>query len=88
MARVEVHGGTVADGRITSLEVGLQGLPARTLDRDTAVAWMRDGHSLIPRIGGADAAALQLVEVVDGDEVSHFIRTDNQAQAEDSLPFG
>lgn len=88
MARVEVHAGSVADGRITSLDIRMHGLPPRTLDRDTAVAWMRDGHSLIPQVGGVDIAALQLVEVVDGDDVSHFIRTDNQATAEDSLPFG
>ena len=88
MARVEVHAGSVTDGRITSLDVRMSGLPGRTIDRDTAVAWMRDGHSFLPVVGGTAGTALQLVEIADGENVSHFIRTDNQATAEDSLPFG
>lgn len=84
MGDILVTGGTTADGRITALNVELHGLPARTLTRDTALAWMRDGHSFIPRIGGVRGTALQLVEV--GDEL--VIRHDNAPVAQDSLPDG
>jgi hypothetical protein len=78
MGCVAVLGGTVSDGRIASLQVKMAHLPARTIDRATAVAWMRDGHSFLPKNG----RALQLVEV--GEE--GFIRDDHDAIAEDSLP--
>lgn len=84
MGDILVTGGSTADGRITTLNVELHGLPARTLTRDTALAWMRDGHSLIPRVGGKRGTALQLVEV--GDEL--VIRHDNAPVAQDSLPEG
>ncbi|MCB9677004.1 MAG: hypothetical protein H6737_17945 [Alphaproteobacteria bacterium] len=82
MADVLVTGGTVSDGRIASLDVKLHGLGARTLDRDTALAWMRDGHSLVPVRKGARLPNLQLVEV--GDD--HFIRADTAKESSDSLP--
>ncbi|MEZ4319449.1 MAG: hypothetical protein R3F61_18180 [Myxococcota bacterium] len=82
MGDVLVTGGRVADGRIAELEVQLHGLPGRTIDRDTALAWLRDGHSLVPRVKGARLPALQLVEV--GDE--HFIRNDNAPESSDALP--
>jgi hypothetical protein len=88
MARVHVTGGTISGGRIQQLTVRLAGLPARTLDRDAAIAWMRDGHSFIPLIDGREAAALFLVEVPDGDDVARFIRVDPAAEAADALPFG
>lgn len=80
MGRVEVLGGTISDGRIGSLEVKLVHLPVRTIDRATALAWMRDGHSFLPKSG----RALQLVEVGDEDEL--FIRDDHEKVAADSLP--
>lgn len=82
MGDVLVKRGSVSGGRIGSLVVGLAGLPERTIDRDTAVAWMKDGHSLVPVIGGRRAPALQLVAVGDG----HAIRTDNAPVDEDALP--
>ena len=57
-------------------------MPDRTIDRDLAIAWMRDGHSLIPILAGQRGPALQLVEVGDG----FVIRTDNQPVDEDRLP--
>jgi hypothetical protein len=80
MGFVAVLSGSVSGGTIASLQVKMHNLPARTIDRATALAWMRDGHSFVP----ASGRALQLVEV--GDEGALFIRDDHQAVAEDSLP--
>ena len=87
MARVEVTAGTLAEGKIKSLDVQLSGLPNRTIDRDQALSWMKDGHSFIPVVQGRPLPALQLVEVIAGDEVSHFIRADTAKESADSLPF-
>jgi hypothetical protein len=84
MGDVLVKKATLADGRIAKMQVGLYGLPDRTIDRDTALAWMKDGHSFIPVVGGQRQAALQLVEVGDEDEV--FVRQDNAKTAQDALP--
>jgi hypothetical protein len=84
MARVEVHGATVQGGRIDALRVKLKGLPARTIDRPTAIAWMKDGHSLIAIARGQSATALQLVAVGDDDEP--FIRHDNELTPCDAVP--
>lgn len=83
MGDVVVKGGRIRGGRIETLRVHLHNLPERTIDRDTALAWMRDGHSLIPVLGGRRGPALQLVEV--GDD-ARYIRTDNAATPEDALP--
>ena len=82
MGDVLVKAGTVADGRITSLVVGLARLPDRTIDRDTAIRWMKDGHSFVPVRGAARLPALQLVEAGEG----HFIRDDHEAVDQDTLP--
>ena len=84
MADVLVKRGVVKDGRIASLDVGLYGLPDRSIDRDTAISWMRDGHSMIPTRAGKRLTALQLVEV--GEACELFIRHDNSKVAEDSVP--
>lgn len=78
MGAVHVKGATVAGSRIERLHVGLDRLPDRTIDRATAIRWMKDGHSLLLPGG----PALQLVEVGDG----HVIRTDNAPVDEDRLP--
>lgn len=85
MARVEVINSSVKDGTIESVEVNLAGLGKRTLDRDAVLAWMRDGHSFIPVVDGADQQALVLVEIVNGDEVAHYVRSDAQKQAADQI---
>ena len=82
MGDVLVTGGKVAEGKIEKLHVKLHGLPDRELDRATALAWMKDGHSFIPFVKGQRLTALQLVEV--GDD--HFIRHDNATESTDSLP--
>ena len=86
MARVLVHAGTVEDGRVVTLSVQLGHLPRRIIDRDTALHWMRDMHSLVPVSGDDELPALQLVELVHDEEVEHFIRHDTEAINEDSLP--
>ena len=85
MARVEVHGSKFQDGLITSMDVKMHGLPPRTLDRDTVLSWMKDGHSFIPVDGGEDQSALVLVEIVDGDDIKHFVRTDAKKEAADQV---
>jgi len=87
MARIEVTGGALSDGRIEKLMIQLSGLPDRTLTREQAVAWMRDGHSFIPVRDGRELPALQLVEIANGDDVARFIRADTVAEPHDSLPF-
>jgi hypothetical protein len=82
MGDVLVKRATMAGDKVEKLAIDLHGLPSRVIDRDTAVAWMRDGHSLIPVVGGERLAALQLVEVGD----AHAIRTDNAAEDADTLP--
>ena len=62
MGHVRVHGADVSDGRIAQLRVKMHKLPARTIDRDTAIAWMKDGHSLVPVVDGSPISALQLVD--------------------------
>lgn len=86
MARVLVHAADLSDGRITRMQVQLGALPRRTIDRDTAISWMADHHSFIPVVGGAQGMALQLVEIPEGDEVSHVIRHDNDKVDADALP--
>jgi hypothetical protein len=83
MGDVLVKRATLSGGQIDKLAVRIEGLPERVIDRDTALAWMRDGHSLIPWVGGARGIALQLVEV---DDEKRAIRIDNDKVAEDHLP--
>lgn len=82
MADVLVTGGSVADGKVTQLKVEMHGLPDRTLDRDQAIALMKDGHSFVPRIGGRRGPALLLLEV--GEE--HYIRAVGTPEPADVLP--
>ncbi len=82
MADVLVQGATISGGRVQKLRVRMHRIEPRTIDRDTAVQWLRDGHSLVPVIAGRRGTRIQLVEV--GDDVA--IRMDNQAVAEDALP--
>ena len=86
MGLVRVHGADLDGGRIRALRVKIHGLPPRTIDRDTAIHWMREGHSLVPVVGGVDGTALQLVEVAEGDDVARFVRADNAPTAADALP--
>ena len=87
MADVEVHAASPAHGRIQTLEVTFKNAAPRTIDRDTAVRWLQDGHSLITYAGHGSHAtrgrSVVLVEV--GEEA--FLRTDTATEAEDHLTF-
>jgi hypothetical protein len=87
MADVEVLAADVADGRVRSMRVRFKNAPERTIDRDTALKWLSDGHSLITYAGHGHHAvrghALQKIEI--GDDA--FIRTDTAPKAEDHLEF-
>lgn len=80
-AQITVHGADIKDGRIAALRVRIHNIPPRTIDRDTAVSWMKDGHQLIPVKGGIRAPSLLLLEV--DDEL--VIRDDSHKQAEDKI---
>lgn len=82
MGDVLVTAATFDGTRVKSLAVRLHGLADRTIDRETALAWMNDGHSLIPWISGERGSALQRVETQGGT----VIRVDNQPVDEDLLP--
>lgn len=84
MGRVWVHGAKMDGDRIGALEVRLGSLPPRTIDRDTALAWAHDGHSLVPVAAGQSGRALQLVAVDD----AWFLRDDHEPVAADGLPSG
>ncbi len=87
MGRVLVHRADVDNGRIQRLAVQLAGLPERVIDRDTAVAWMRDGHSFVPMQAGSPAPALVLVELAGDDYPPEVvIRADSDGADTDSLP--
>lgn len=81
MGDVLVRAATMSGDQIGTLVVRLHGLPERTIDRETALAWMRDGHSLIP-FDGRRHPALLLVEV---DDV-HYVRADSTPSPSDTLP--
>ena len=82
MAEVYVKGATVAGDRVERLLIGLDRLPDRTIDRDTAIRWMKDGHSFVPMIDGRRAPALMLVEA----DEALAIRTDTAPVDADLLP--
>lgn len=81
MARIAVHGADLADGKITGLRVRMHNLPPRTIDRATALNWMKDGHSLVPMRGGAGGPILLLVEV----DEHLVIRDDTTKNASDNI---
>lgn len=83
MAEVLVKKGTLDGSTLKSLTIEMHKLPTRTIDRDTVLAWMKDGHSLIPvTSSGNRLFPLQLVEV----DEQLFIRHDNAREASDTLP--
>ncbi|MCO4746476.1 MAG: hypothetical protein KC912_16885 [Proteobacteria bacterium] len=81
MARIAVHGADLNDGKIAALRVRMHNLPPRTIDRDTAVAWMKDGHTLLPTTNGSTAPALLLLEV--GEDL--VIRDDSTKEESDKI---
>ncbi len=87
MADVEVYAAEPAHGRIQTLRVRFKNSSERTIDRDTAVSWLKDGHALQTYAGpahhGTRGAAIQLVEV----DEKLYLRTDTLPTAEDDLHF-
>jgi hypothetical protein len=83
MGLVCVHGVDLADGRVTAMRVRMPHLPPRTIDRDTAVHWMKDGHSFVPVIKGSRKPALVLVDL---DDAGLFIRADAAREPADAAP--
>jgi hypothetical protein len=87
MADVEVLAADVSHGRLVSMRVRFKNAPERTIDRETALRWLSDGHSLITYAGhghhGVRGYAVQKIEL--GDDA--WIRTDTAQKAEDHLEF-
>ena len=81
MARIEVCSVSMSDDKIETMEVKLVRLGDRVIDRDTAVRWMKDGHSFIPQKDGDDGPALRLVEV----EGEYYIRRNLDEIASDDV---
>lgn len=85
MARVQVYGADVQGDRIAALRVKFHNLPARTIDRDTAIDWLMGQHSFVPVLGdGTNGPALLLVEMGE-DEPEFFVRNDSEKTSADAL---
>jgi hypothetical protein len=87
MADVEVIAAELSENRVKSLKVRFKNAPERTIDRDTALAWLAAGHSLNTYAGPSyhpvKGESVERVEV-DGED---FLRTDTQKVARDELHF-
>lgn len=87
MADIDILHAHLTAGRIQTLEVRFKNTEARTVNRETALSWARDGHSLIPIAGHGHHVsrghALSALEV--GGEV--FLRTDTRAETSDCVDF-
>lgn len=87
MADIEVLKADIQGGKLSSLELRFKGTEARRIDRDTALAWLRDGHSFVPVAGHGyhvtRGAGIERVEV-DGAE---YLRTDTKLVAADEIHF-
>jgi len=85
MADIDVLSSEVRGDRLHALEVCFQNASPRKIDRDTAIHWLREGHSLVPVSGHGHhvhrGRALHLVEV-DG---APYVRTDTRPIAADSI---
>jgi len=77
MADILIHSASMTDGKAVELDVELHGLGKRTIDRATAIAWMRDGHSLIPLHQDSRAPALRLGGQ-DDDPCLHAVGADGE----------
>ncbi len=85
MADVEVWSVTMTGGAVASLNVRFKGTAERVIDRDTALAWLAGGHSLIVHSGPAYHAHRGVsVERIEVAEV-HYLRTDGKSVAADHV---
>jgi hypothetical protein len=87
MADVEVHAASPAHGRVQTLTVRMKNTAPRTIDRETALRLLQDGHSLIVYAGHGSHAARgrSIVRVEVGEDF--FLRTDTSPEAEDHIDF-
>lgn len=87
MADVEVYAAELEGTTVKALTVRFKGTAARTISRDTALHWLRQGHSLVTHAGGAHhpvrGHAIERVEV-DGES---FLRTDVKPEPADHVAF-
>lgn len=87
MADIDVLSADIQGGRLSRLKIRFKGNLLREIDRDTALDWLYQGHSLIPVAGHGHhvsrAACLERVEV-DGE---WFVRSDTRKVAEDAVSF-
>ena len=87
MGDVRIKRAAMAGNKIERVVVEIDRLPERTIDRETLVRWMRDGHSVIPEINGQRLPVLLLVELGSDPASNAFaIRTDPEPIDEDRLP--
>lgn len=88
MADVEVWGVSMAGGAVSTLTVRFKGTAPRTIDRETALAWLAGGHSLTVHTGpvhhGHRGASVERVEIGD----AYYIRTDTRLEAADHVDIG
>lgn len=85
MADIHVLAAQVHDGRVRSLTVRFPNAPSRTIDRDTALRWLAEGHSLIPVQGhGHEVHRGPAVELVEVDEAP-YLRTDTRRVPADKI---
>lgn len=85
MGRIVIVGAERDGALVTRLEVRFEGLSRRIVPRDTVIAWMRDGHSVLPAASGAPTGTGRALQLVDVDGVA-FLRDDHATEAADSLP--
>jgi len=85
MADIEVTAVNLTGGRVQTLQIQFKRSAARTIDRATALGYLREGHSLIPVSGHGyhvtRGGAIERVEV-DGEE---YLRTDTRVVAADEV---
>lgn len=79
MSQIRVLSGNVSGGRIERVVVELERLGRRTLDRDTVVKWLKDGHTFVPAFGGQLGFAWRLAE---GADDALFVRADAPSAGE------
>jgi hypothetical protein len=85
MAHIRVLGATFQEDRIDLLRVEFHRVGARTVDRAQAIAWLREGHSLIPVVAGTHDVALRLVTLDGEDGPRYFVRGDTADEPADRV---
>lgn len=85
MADIHLLAADVHDGRVRSLTVRFPNARSRVIDRETALHWLAEGHSIIPVHGhGHDLRRGPALERVEVDEAP-YLRTDTRLVAADEI---